>query len=93
MAESIDNGEPVGLEFPCDLDIKVFLLRKDNNLELVRDVLLNQLNQEDVGEITSRESRAGKYEAFTCRVHARSRVQMDDLYRKLTSHPEVVMVI
>ena len=93
MPENADSAEPRGLEFPCDLDIKVFLHRKPNNLELVRDVLLNQLEQEDVGKITSRESRAGKYEAFTCRVHARSREQMDNLYRKLSSHPEVVMVI
>ena len=93
MPDKNDSTEPQGLEFPCDLDVKVFLLRKANNLELVRDVLLNQLDQEDIGAITSRESRAGKYEAFTCHVHARSREQMDDLYRKLSSHPEVVMVI
>ena len=93
MPENIDSAEPRGLEFPCDLDVKVFLQRKANNLELVRDVLLNQLDQADIGAITSRESRAGKYEAFTCRVHARSRAQMDDLYRKLSSHPEVVMVL
>jgi putative lipoic acid-binding regulatory protein len=40
-----------------------------------------------------RSSRAGNYLSVTATIHATSRAQLDDLYRDLTSHPMVTMVL
>ena len=93
MPEHDKKLEGEGLQFPCTIDVKIFLMRKDNNLELVRDVLLHDVPEEQVISVTSRESRHGKYESFSCAIHAHDRESMDDLYRKLSTHPEVVMLI
>jgi putative lipoic acid-binding regulatory protein len=40
-----------------------------------------------------RASSAGKYLSLTCTINATSRAQLDDLYRELSSHPMVAMVL
>ena len=40
-----------------------------------------------------RASSAGKYLSLTCTINAVSRDQLDNLYRDLTAHPMVVMVL
>jgi hypothetical protein len=40
-----------------------------------------------------RASREGKYLSLTCVVNASSRDQLDELYRELSGHPQVVMVL
>jgi putative lipoic acid-binding regulatory protein len=84
---------PDGMIFPCVIDIKVFLNANLNNRELVQDVLLQTVNTENILGITSKESSKGKYESFSCKVNAISKDDMDSLFLKLSSHPEVVMVL
>jgi putative lipoic acid-binding regulatory protein len=40
-----------------------------------------------------RASTAGRYLSLTCTINAVSREQLDDLYRELSSHPMVTMVL
>ena len=84
---------PEGMQFPCIIDVKVFLKSEVNNLELVRDVLLLSLADECLIDISTRESSKGKYQAYSCKINARDKQQIDELFVKLSSHPEVVMVI
>ena len=84
---------PEGMQFPCIIDVKVFLISRDNNLELVRDVLLSNLSDEDLLDINTRESSKGKYQSYSCKINAREKQQIDELFIKLSNHPEVVMVI
>ena len=88
-----EPNDPQGLTFPCIIDVKVFLAAGANNLELVRDVLLLSIQSEDLLDISKKESRGGKYQSYSCRINATSKSQMDDLFTKLSSHPEVIMVI
>ena len=91
--EEIIQPRPEGMQFPCIIDVKVFLKFRQNNLELVRDVLLSSLPDEDLLAISTRESSKGKYQSYSCKINAREKQQMDELFVKLSSHPEVVMVI
>ena len=88
-----DSETPEGLTFPCIIDVKVFLLAKENNLELVRDVLLQSVHANELNSIKQKHSKNGKYHSFSCQIKASSKNQMDQLFEKLSSHPEVVMVI
>lgn len=47
----------------------------------------------DTDRVASRPSSGGKYLALTFTVMATSRQQLDDLYRALSSHPQVKMVL
>lgn len=40
-----------------------------------------------------RASSSGKYVSLTCTVNAQSKAQLDDIYRALTSHPLVKVVL
>jgi putative lipoic acid-binding regulatory protein len=43
--------------------------------------------------VEMRASSAGKYLSLTCTINATSREQLDELYRELSSHPMVAMVL
>jgi putative lipoic acid-binding regulatory protein len=47
----------------------------------------------DPATIELRDSRAGNYLGVTITITATSREQLDDLYRALTSHPLVKVVL
>jgi len=47
----------------------------------------------DAATLEMRASRAGKYLSLTCTVNASSRAQLDELYRDLSAHPMVSMVL
>mgnify|MGYP003551910675 CR=1 FL=1 len=47
----------------------------------------------DPAEVEMRASREGNYLSLTVTINATSREQLDALYRELTSHPMVAMVL
>jgi hypothetical protein len=47
----------------------------------------------DPATVEMRASSRGKYLSLTCTITATSLTQLDDLYRELTAHPMVVMVL
>jgi uncharacterized protein len=81
------------LTFPCSFPIKVMGLTKDGFAQAI--VLVVQKHAPDFAAATleMRASRAGKYLSLTCTVNATSRDQLDAIYRDLTSHPMVSMVL
>jgi putative lipoic acid-binding regulatory protein len=47
----------------------------------------------DGASVEVRASSGGKYVSLTCTVNATSKHQLDDLYRTLTAHPLVKVVL
>ena len=47
----------------------------------------------DASTVEQRPSKAGNYLGLTLSVHVTSREQLDELYRTLTSHPMVKVVL
>lgn len=47
----------------------------------------------DPTSVELRDSRAGNYQGITITITATSREQLDDLYRALTAHPLVKVVL
>ena len=47
----------------------------------------------DGSKMELRPSSAGNYISVTCVINATSKEQLDALYRELTSHPDVAMVL
>lgn len=93
MARGNGGEPPVGLEFPCRIDIKVFIRCEERGAEVVAALVLDQVEKADLIGIARRQSRGGKYLALTCSVMARSQAQMDRLFRSLSGHPDILMMI
>jgi len=81
------------IEYPSRFPIKVM---GANVAELVPGLIevTKQFDADFEGaSVELRPSRAGKYLGVTLTINATSREQLDDLYRALTSHPLVKVVL
>ena len=90
MSEPI---RPTLLEFPCEFPIKIMGARVDAFAQAVVDVVLRHAPDFDPATVEMRPSRKGNYLAITCTIRAVSQQQLDALYRELTSHPLVKVVL
>jgi len=81
------------LEFPCDFPIKVMGARVDGFAQAVLEVVLVHAPDFDAATMEMRPSSKGNYLAITCTFRAVSQEQVDNLYRSLTSHPMVKVVL
>jgi hypothetical protein len=81
------------LTFPCCFPIKVMGLTQDGFAQAIVAVVQRHAPDYDAATLEMRASRAGKYLSLTCTVNASSREQLDNLYRELSSHPMVSMVL
>jgi uncharacterized protein len=81
------------LTFPTDFPIKVMGRTQDGFAQAIVMVVQKHAPDFDPATMEMRASRAGKYLSLTCTINAISRDQLDNLYRDLTSHPMVAMVL
>lgn len=87
-----DSNESL-LEFPCDFPIKAM-----GEASFGFDALIVGLVREHVpdlheGAVSTRESRNGKYLSVTVKIRATSQQQLDEIYRTLSGHKRVLMVL
>jgi putative lipoic acid-binding regulatory protein len=81
------------IEYPCDFPIKVMGLKVAGYIEAMSFVV-SQLDPDWTSDkLQTRESAGGKYLGLTFTVRATSREQLDELYRTLSSHPMVKVVL
>lgn len=81
------------IEYPCVFPIKVMGLKADGFVHAIVRVAERFDPQFDPADIELRASGSGKYLGLTLNIHATSRVQLDDLYRALSHHPMVKVVL
>ena len=81
------------IEYPSLFPIKVMGLKVDGMVHAVTSIAEQFDPTFDAATIELRESTGGKYLGVTITVAATSREQLDELYRTLTSHPMVKVVL
>lgn len=81
------------LEFPCDFPLKVMGATRDGFAQAIVEVVLRHAPDFDAGRVEMRPSKAGNYLSLTCTIRATSKSQLDALYRELTAHPWVKIVL
>jgi putative lipoic acid-binding regulatory protein len=94
------QGEPLSdsrkkslIEYPSRFPIKVMGAKADGFVQAVADLARQFDPTFDASTIELRDSRAGSYLGVTITVTATSREQLDDLYRALSTHPMVKVVL
>jgi hypothetical protein len=88
---TLDGASP--LQFPTDFPIKVMGRRVDEFAQAIVAVVIEHAPDFDPATLEMRASKHGNYLSLTVTVHATSREQLDNLYRALTSHPLVKVVL
>ena len=90
-----DVWERIGklLDFPVDFPIKVMGRRADDFAQTVASVVSARVPDFDPSSIELRASSRGAWLSVTLVVRARSREQLESLYRELSSHPMVRIVL
>ncbi|HEX5125166.1 MAG TPA: DUF493 domain-containing protein [Rhodocyclaceae bacterium] len=81
------------LEFPCNFPIKIMGKREDDFAQTILAIVLRHAPDFDAAQMEMRPSSKGNYLALTCTVRATSKPQLDGLYRELSAHPMVKMVL
>lgn len=84
---------PSLLEYPVDFPIKVMGRSADGFTEAIIALVLEHAPNFDPSTIETRPSNQGNYVGLTATINATSREQLDALYRALTSHPMVKVVL
>ena len=81
------------LLFPCAFPIKVMGRTQDGFAQAIVTIVTRHAADFDPATLEMRSSRAGNYLSVTATINATSRAQLDALYRALTAHPMVTMVL
>jgi putative lipoic acid-binding regulatory protein len=81
------------IEYPCDFPIKIMGAMQDAFAQTMVDVVISHDPEFHAGKLEMRPSTKGNYLSLTVTVRATSREQLDNLYRALSSHTMVKMVL
>lgn len=81
------------LEFPCDFPVKIMGSRVDEFAQIIVALVLDHAPDFDPSSVEMRPSSKGNYLSLTCTIRATSQLQLDNLYRALTSHPLVKVAL
>jgi Uncharacterized conserved protein len=81
------------IEYPSAFPIKVMGVHVEGFTEAIVAIARQFDNGFDPATVESRPSKAGNYLGLTITVTATSREQLDELYRTLSTHPMVKVVL
>lgn len=81
------------IEYPSQFPIKVMGAKADGFVHEITKIAREFDPGFDASTVELRDSSAGNYLGVTITVTATSREQLDDLYRALTAHPMVKVVL
>jgi putative lipoic acid-binding regulatory protein len=89
----MSSDTPSLIVYPCDFPIKVMGVHVEGFPEAIAHVARAFDPGFDPSTIERRPSKAGHYLGLTITVRVHSREQLDELYRTLTTHPMVKVVL
>ncbi|MDO5686713.1 MAG: DUF493 family protein [Neisseria sp.] len=84
---------PELIEFPCTFPIKVMGAAHERFSEAILEAVRVHAPDTQAHQITLRSSSAGNYVGATVSVQVFSREQLDNIYRTLTAHKMVKVVL
>lgn len=81
------------LEFPCEFPIKIMGLTRDDFAQTILEIVRRHAPDFEGATMEMRSSSSAKYLSLTCTIQARSKAQLDELYRELSKHEMVKIVL
>jgi uncharacterized protein len=93
MSDTPDTRKESLIEYPSRFPIKVMGLKVEGMVHAVTHIAHQFDPAFDASTIELRESKGGKYLGVTITINATSREQLDEIYRTLSTHPMVKVVL
>jgi len=93
MPIAMSTPQESPLKFPTLFPIKIMGRTRDGFAQAIVAVVQKHAPDFDASTLEMRASAAGNDLSVTATINACSREQLDNLYRDLTSHPMVAMVL
>ncbi|MDF7675564.1 DUF493 family protein [Neisseriaceae bacterium ESL0693] len=87
-----DNRQSI-IEFPLDFPIKVMGEQHPEFSATVLNVVQQHAPQTTEAQVTTKPSSKGNYLSATVTIRAENQEQLDNIYRALSSHPMVKVVL
>lgn len=81
------------IEFPCHFPIKVMGEIHDEFTLTVITIIKQKNKGFDPSTIEMKGSSEGRYISLTCFVYVTSKPELDEIYRSLSSHPMIKVVL
>lgn len=81
------------LKFPCEFPIKMMGRDTPEFRESARALVENHVGGVEDGRIKSATSRNGRFVSVTVTITATSQQQLDDIYRDVSAHGDVLMAL
>jgi putative lipoic acid-binding regulatory protein len=81
------------IEYPSDFPIKIMGEMQDAFAQTISELVVQHDPSFHPGKMEMRPSTKGTYLSLTVTVRATSREQLDNLYRALSGHPMVKVVL
>lgn len=81
------------IEFPLDFPIKIMGRQHPEFTATILNVVREYAPDTGKEHITTRDSSKGNYLSATVTIRAENQEQLDNIYRALTAHPMVTMVL
>ena len=81
------------IKYPTRFPVKVMGAKVEGFVEAITSIAMQFDPAFDPGSIELRDSKAGNYLGITIVINATSREQLDELYRTLSTHPMVKVVL
>jgi putative lipoic acid-binding regulatory protein len=89
----LNTPEQSLIEYPSRFPIKVMGAKVDGFVHAVTQIAKQFDSGFDASSVELRDSKAGNYLGVTITITATSREQLDEIYRTLSSHPMVKVVL
>jgi len=84
---------PSLIHYPCAFPIKVMGVKNEHLVSAITHIAEQFDPGFDAATVELRPSKAGNYLGVTITINATSREQLDELYRTLSTHPLVKVVL
>ncbi len=81
------------MNFPCIFPVKVMGANQEDFERLVVTIIQKHANVAEEAETLSRLSRNGRFVSITVHIRAESQEQLDAIYRELSAHERVLMLL
>jgi putative lipoic acid-binding regulatory protein len=81
------------IEYPCRFPIKVLGIHSEAFVSAMVVIAKNFEPDFEPSSVERRPSKAGNYIGLTLSIYVINREQLDEIYRTLTSHPQVKYVL
>ncbi len=86
-------SEESPLQFPCEFPIKMMGRDTPEFRATARSLVEKHVGEVDDERVQATLSRNGRFVSVTVTVTATSQEQLDDIYREVTAHDDVLMAL